>query len=181
LRSIGAVRSRERGMVAFYPSGGRFRDFVLIRGPGWQHGGLPYGPGTVFFSGLAVTGHELVSTADRFDPYVSSRTTRKIETKSFAGCYSAVVRRRGYIAIVNDLFGLCPIYYYNDENYTIVSNRSHLISLTMLNCGIRRLPNLEVICTISGFASSAVRAPVFARDAPERFADLPGGQRPGSE
>jgi hypothetical protein len=135
-------------MVAFYPSGGRFPDFVLIRGPGWQHSGSPRAPGTVFFSGLAVIGQELVSTPDRFDAHVSSRTTRKVEAKSFAGCYSAVIRRRGYIAIVNDLFGLCPIYYYNDDNYTIVSNRSHLIALTMLNCGIRRLPNLEVIYTL---------------------------------
>ena len=149
-------------MVAYYPSGGRFPDFILTRLPGWNCGGLPYksrgpswrpddpnsGSKTLFFSGLAVANNELIRSAAAYAGAAASESLTGIgRTTSFAGCYTAVLRSSHSITIVNDLFGLCPLYYLNQNGAIIVSNRAHLVSLMMLKSGIRREPNLDVICT----------------------------------
>jgi len=147
-------------MVAYYPSGGRFPDFVLFHAPRRHHNEFTYegGPAhrnrdlsnkstTLFFSGLAVVGHELVCAAPRFAAAIHPRVATQSGLKSFAGCYTAVLRFTQRVAVVNDFFGLCPLYYYSDGRRVIISNRTHLISLMMDKYGIKRMPNMEVICT----------------------------------
>jgi hypothetical protein len=102
----------------------------------------------LFFSGLAVSGQALVTDAAAFAE-AHDRTGRHVidAERAFVGCYTAVLRSLGRTLVVNDLFGLSPIFYYQDDKHLIVSNRTHLISHMMLRLRIRRAPNLEVICT----------------------------------
>ncbi len=67
---------------------------------------------------------------------------------SYAGCYTAAVRVKERVVVTNDLFAICPVFYFHREDCTLISNRNHLIAKAMLHHGIARRPNLETIATI---------------------------------
>jgi hypothetical protein len=137
-------------MAAFYPSSGYFPDFVVIQAGHLGTGSNGnYEPGlphlvreTVFFSGFAATNKELVKTAERFNKYICKEQNPSL--RSYPGSYNAVVRNGGVTFVSNDLFGLCPIFYYQGSSYIFVSNRIHLIAKLMATYRIPRRANRDI-------------------------------------
>ena len=103
-------------------------------------------PEVEFFSGFAVVGDELVHTLARFQKI--ALRPGDVTVPAYAGCYTAAVRMGDRVVVTNDLFALCPVFYFHREDCSLISNRSHLIVKVMAQLGITRRPNQETIATL---------------------------------
>ncbi|CAB3804576.1 hypothetical protein [Paraburkholderia fynbosensis] len=132
-------------MGSFYPAGNTFPDY-LIRVKKASTCNVERGdrPKILAFSGLASVDGVLVDSEDRLGATPSFRHHGQLPTY---GCFFTVVARAGEVLILNDLFGLCPIYLAHFDTGCLISNRSHLIAIAMSIMHIKRQPDIETIWT----------------------------------
>lgn len=102
-----------------------------------------YNGGKYLFSGTTVIENELVLGADEIN-----NTITRDELMDNIGCYSLVDIAESDIFIGSDIFAFNRLFYYQDENHFFISNRYHLLLLSMKQCGIKLRPNLEKMLSI---------------------------------
>lgn len=96
------------------------------------------------FSGTTMINNKYVDGYKELDDKLVSKIYGNI------GTFSLIEINNDYIQISNDFFNFSPIFYYEDENISIVSNRYHLLLVLMNLIGIKGEIDVEkVILNIS--------------------------------
>ncbi|MBN9023897.1 MAG: hypothetical protein J0H08_17795, partial [Rhizobiales bacterium] len=99
------------------------------------------------FSGFALVGTEILSSAIELNERMAVGTIAPADLLSARGYFTAVVRHGSEVWFVNDLLGLEHVYVCEHPAGTVVANRLHLLIARMRLRGIERRVNLPFVAT----------------------------------
>lgn len=133
-------------MVAFIPSPAPFRDFVIHRSKREPSPSEYRGTASCkIFSGYTLVNGQIVCDTAQVNSMLTGKTLTATEVISLPGCFTAVLQTEQRLLVFTDRFGFQLIYYYEDNNHLIISNRLHAIALAMKLHRIKRQPNYGYI------------------------------------
>lgn len=134
-------------MTSFIPSLKPFHDFIVVIDRNGHV--LDQSARCLHFSGIAFVGGRCITTLDDFNVFL--RTDRaRLDLTSATGVFSVVISTGNELIIQNDLLGMEPLFYFQNGNYYIVSNRLHAIIHWMKLHDIQRTPdNPVILCSLS--------------------------------
>ncbi len=95
----------------------------------------------ILFSGFLISDDEEIS--------ISHQPGERLGTiKNRRGSYAFLYSDSAHIYVSRDFFNLCEIYYYANDNITIISNNYHLLLLTLNATGTCVSVNIEKACAL---------------------------------
>lgn len=149
-----SIKTKDTKLPTFYPSKVPFQDICLLfdkrnKSSRMMSSVVPQvmnDGSIVWFSGIMKLGEKLVCSPEEMNLNNSD------EIKDNIGCYFAIVKNNEGYEIVNDFFGLEKIFYYDDNDYFVCSNRVHYLLLKLKQLNIPLSLN-EYIC-LCGFSNA---------------------------
>jgi len=133
-------------LIPFIPSPAPFADFLIIR----DKRTAKQEPKTSnlicrFFSGSIFLQGELIKDSSRITSLINEGKLTLKEFESLAGSFAIILGLGDKNYVFTDRMGYCKVFYYEDENWLLVSNRIHALTQAMYQNRIPRKPNYAAI------------------------------------
>lgn len=126
----------------------------LAESKGWYNYKLDYStalfskkPLIVWFDNnkRSVVSGYAVSDGKLYKAHIHSNLMNKALQNDLVGMFCGVMYINGKLYFENDIFGQIPMFYFSNYNFTIVSNRLHLLSIFLKDAGIKKKVNVDVL------------------------------------